>query len=162
MSSQDAPEPVPAERLPTAAPSRAVAPGVVRGRVWGAREQRLVPVSVDLPGSDAESRIGTLLSLAGPAEQPPSALSPSTRLLSVVQSGDLVELQLSEEAADPSPGRVALALGQVVLTLTEDPAVRRVRVRAQDRPLDLLDDAGNRVARPLVRADFVGLLAAPP
>lgn len=161
VSSQDAPEPVPAERLPSSVRPSPAQAGAVRGRVWSARRERLVPVTVDLGGPDAASRARALLSLAGPAEQPPSELPLSTRLLSVRQEGDLVALQLSREAGDVPAARVALALGQVVLTLTEDPAVRRVQVQAEDRVLTLLDGSGRPVQRPLERADFAGLVAPP-
>lgn len=155
---QRAPEPVPADRLPPATPGAAAATPGALGRVWGARDGRLVPVFTELPGTGTAPRIRALLSLADPAERPPSALLPGTRLLRVERSGGGVELFLSEELRRVPDRDLPLALGQLVFTATEQPEVVRVHVRAGEEPIVYVDATGRRISRALVRSDFAELV----
>jgi hypothetical protein len=154
---QSAPEPVPSDRLPSATQSPA-ASGAVRGQVWGARNQRLVPVFVELTDSGVAGRVRALLSLAEPGQRPPTALRDGTRLLRVTRSGDTVELALSSDLHLIPMTDLPLALGQLVFTVTELPGVRRVHVRAGQQQVRYLDATGRRITRPLVRTDFDGLV----
>lgn len=155
---QRAPEPVPAGRLPVASPEAAAPTAAVRGRVWGARDDRLVPVFTALDGTGTAARVRALLSLSDPAERPPSALRPGTRLLATTRDGDTVVLSLSVELRQVPREELPLALGQLVFTVTEQPEVRRVHVRAGQEPVVHIDATGRRIGRALVRSDFAELV----
>jgi hypothetical protein len=155
---QRSPEPVPVDRLPPATAAATGAPAA-QGRVWGARGSRLVPVFVELRDTRVDGRVRALLALAEPGQRPPTAVPPRTRLVGVDRSGGTVVLDFSEELGRVPDTSLPLALGQIVFTVTEDPAVRRVHVRSDDDPVRYLDATGRRISRPLVRADFAPLVA---
>lgn len=156
---QQSPEPVPAERLPSAAASPSGHQATARVRVWGARQSRLVPVFVEVSGSGAglASRVAALLTLAEAEQRPPTAIRRGTRLLQLERTGDTVELTFNDELRLVPVADLPLALGQIVFTVTEQPDVERVQVRAGDGPVRYVDATGRTIARPLVRADFDGL-----
>ena len=56
----------PPGRLPAASPSLSAPTAVARGRVWGARDGRLVPVFTELEGTGTAARVRAVLSLADP------------------------------------------------------------------------------------------------
>lgn len=158
---QEDPERVPVARLPQVASPSAGTP-MGQARVWGAREQRLVPVFVPVSAPGAEPRLRALLALSDPDQQAPTLVPRGTRLVSMsVRTGN-VDLALSEEFRRASRRDLPLVLGQIVLTLTEDPGVQRVRVRvrvrAGDAAVPSLDGVGRDVGRPLVRSDFTTLV----
>lgn len=154
---QRSPEPVPGDRLPAASESPTQA-GASRGRVWGARDSRLVPVFVELPDDGTAGRVRALLALAEPEQRPPTALRPGTRLLDVERNGDTVVLVLSKELDLVPVTELPLALGQLVFTATEQPGVRRVHVRSGEVAVRYVDATGRTIARALVRPDFAGLV----
>ena len=158
VDAQRTPEPVPPGRLPAASPSTSAPAAVARGRVWGARDGRLVPVFTELEDAGAAARIRAVLSLADPDERLPSALPPGTRLLQVTRSRDRILVILSGELRAVPPQDLPLALAQVVYTVTERPEVRRVDVRAEQDPIVYVDASGRRIGRSLVRSDFTELV----
>ena len=159
VESQSAPEPVPVDRLPSAAADPgSTGQASLRERVWGVRGDLLVPVFVGLTGMDAESRLRSLLALAGAGGQAPSLLASQTRLVAFRQEDDLLEIELSSELQRVPARRRPLVLGQIVLTVTEDPGARRVRVRSGGVEMRLTDPAGTPINRPLQRGDFDGLV----
>lgn len=158
---QRSPEPVPADRLPTASASPTQT-DAARGRVWGARDSRLVPVFVELSEGGTAGRVRALLELAEPEQRPPSALRPGTRLVRLEQDGDTVVLVLSEHIEQVPGTELPLALGQLVYTATEQPGVRRVHVRSGDLAIRYVDATGRTIARALVRPDFAPLVEAEP
>jgi hypothetical protein len=99
---QSRPEPVPAERLPSARPEASTAP-MSRDRVWGARDGRLVPVFVDVPPQSPAGRVRALLRL------------------SVVRPGQLVPTVTEV----PGIVRVTVNAGDAPVALT-DPSGRTV------------------------------------
>lgn len=158
VEAQRTPEPVPPGRLPAASPSTSALTAVVRGRVWGARDGRLVPVFTELEGTGTAARVRAVLSLTDPDKRLPSALPPGTRLLQVTRSRDQILVTLSEELRTVPPQDLPLALAQVVYTVTERPDVRRVHVRAEQDPIVYVDATGRRIGRSLVRSDFTELV----
>lgn len=155
---QQAPEPVPRDRLPAASPSPSPSTAAARGRVWGAREGRLVPVFTELPGTGLRSRVRAVLSLTELPGGPLTSLRPGTRLVGVSRSGDLAVVSLSDELGEVPADDLPLALGQLVLTVTEDPEVRRVHVRVEQVPIVYVDATGRQISRALVRSDFAELV----
>jgi hypothetical protein len=158
---QPAPEPVPAERLPSSSLAQEDRGRTERIRVWGAREQRLVPVFVEVDDTGPRARLTALLELGEPGQQPLTALPEGTRLLRVQRSGDRVDLTLSRELRAAPMADLPLALGQLVFTVTEVPGARRVQVRAGDERVPYVDANGRTLTRPLVRSDFDGLVQRP-
>ena len=158
---QRLPEPVPVERLPSAAASPTQNPDA-RGRVWGAREGRLVPVFVELEARSAPGRVRALLALAAPGQtpRPPTVLPPRTQLLRLERSGDAVVLEFDRELREVPVPTLPLALGQIVLTVTEQPRIRRVHVRSDGAPVSYVDASGRTISRAMVRSDFSELVMA--
>jgi hypothetical protein len=158
---QRLPEPVPVERLPAASPGPTQNTSA-RGQVWGARDGRLVPVFVELTDRRPAGRVRALLALGAPGQtpRPPTVLPPRTRLMGVERSGDTVVLEFSEELRRVPVTTLPLALGQIVLTVTEQPRIRRVQVRSDGVPVQYVDATGRRITRDLVRADFADLVMA--
>ena len=156
---QARPEPVPSGRLPQASsPPRDDTSAGARTRIWAVRDQRLVPVFVSVPPSGVQARLEALLSLGQEGQQLGTAVVRGTRVESVMQRGDLVAVTLSAEFRRAPQKEIPLALAQVVLTVTETPGVTRVEVRADGTPIGLVDQSGRAVSRPLLRADFTGLV----
>lgn len=155
---QPAPEPIPAERLPRATPEAGGSTPAVRGRVWGVREQRVVPVFVSLPDASVEARLRALVALGDPDQPPGTAVVRGTRVVSVVQRGRLVVVTLSAEFGRASQRELPLALAQVVLTVTEDPTAEEVEVHAGGTTVAFVDERGTPVSRPLRRTDVAGLI----
>jgi hypothetical protein len=155
---QSAPEPVPAERLPRAGPTQGSTSPAVRARVWGARDQRLVPVFTELTGTSAVARLQSVLSLGAAEEPAPTVVPTGTRLLSVTQRSSLMVVDLSQDVTTAQPNHIPLVLGQLVLTVTEDPGVDEVEVRADGEPVLLISATGSVVSHPLRRSDFAHLL----
>lgn len=118
-----------------------------------------MPVFVDVSGSGTglASRVAALLALAEAEQRPPTAIRRGTRLLQLERSGDTVELTFNDELRLVPVADLPLALGQIVFTVTEQPDVERVQVRAGDGPVRYVDATGRTISRPLVRADFDGL-----
>lgn len=156
---QSEPEPIPGDRLPTATAGPGAAVPVSRDRVWGTRDDRLVPVFVELGGTGVSARITALLALAQREPRPPTSLPPGTRLVSVDQREESLTLTLTREVLSAAERDVPFVLGQLVLTATEEPGVGNVTVLAQDRPVLLVTADGDTLTRPLLRSDFSGLLS---
>jgi hypothetical protein len=155
---QSEPKPVPSNRLPSVETTEgAPAPGS-RARVWGVRDQRIVPVFVELTGPGVVARVTALLTLRRSGQQPLTSIPDDTRLLDVERQGDNVVLSLSRELLRTPERDVPLALGQLVLTATEQPGVRGVEVQAGDAPVRLVSGEGVTLSRPLSRDDFWSLL----
>lgn len=153
---QSEPQPVPDNRLPSAAPSTSAPIAPARVRVWGVREQRLVPVFVELPTDGLAPRVRAMLALAE-SEQAATSIPRGTRLLSVTREGDVVQLVLSSAFMTTGEREVPLALAQLVFTVTEVPGAQRAHVRSVDRAIPLVDATGRVLERPLQRSDFAGL-----
>lgn len=158
---QRLPEPVPVERLPTASPNP-TGDTTARGQVWGARDSRLVPVFVELTDRGTGGRVQALLALANPGQspRPPTVLPARTRLIGLERSGDTVLLEFTEDLRRVPVTVLPLALGQIVLTVTEQPRIRYVQVRSGGAPVPYVDASGRTITRALVRADFAELVMA--
>lgn len=161
VEAQEEPEQIPPERLPRSSVAPSSPARAEQVRVWGARDRRLVPVFVELTDTGLRARLTALLELGDPGQRPPTALPAGTRLVRVQRDGDMVDVMLTEQLRAIAVADLPLALGQLVLTVTEHPGARRVQVRSGDEPLPYIDASGQRISRPLVRADFDGLLQPP-
>ena len=160
VSPQPAPEPVPLDRLPSAmaAPSGSAQ----QVRVWVVRGERVVPVFVERAGRGPRSRVEALLALSTDDETLTSAIPSGTRLLRIVPDGDdVVELQLSPRLLEVRQGDQPLAVAQLVLTATEGPGIRAVRVTAGGRLISVPGASGRMITRPLRRPDVASYVQGP-
>lgn len=155
---QPAPEPIPAERLPRATPEASRSTPAVRGRIWGVREQRVVPVFVSLPDGTVEARLQALVALGNPEQPQGTALARGTRVVSALQRERLVVVALSAEFSRTPQRDLPLALAQVVLTVTEERTAEEVEVRAGGTTVAFVDERGTPVSRPLRRTDVAELV----
>jgi spore germination protein GerM len=87
-------------------------------------------------------------------------LPPRTQLIGLDRSGDAVVLEFSGELRGVPVNTLPLALGQIVLTVTEQPPIRRVHVRSDGVPISYVDATGRRIDRAMVRGDFAELVVA--
>lgn len=153
---QSEPQPVPRDRLPSASPSTSGPAAPARARVWGIRDQRLVPVFVAVSGDDLVPRVQALLTLAD-SEQATTSIPRGTRLVAVRRDGENVELELNSVFVATPTREVPLALAQLVFTLTEVPGVQRARIEVDGSAVPLVDANGQVLGRPLQRSDFAAL-----
>ena len=158
---QRAPEPVPVQRLPAGSPGP-TGNAAAQGQVWGARDGRLVPVFVELTDRGPAGRVRALLALGTPGQTPPppTVLPSRTRLTRLERSDDSVVLEFTPELRQVPVTTLPLALGQIVLTVTEQPRIRNVQVRSGGVPVEYVDASGRRITRDMRRADFADLVMA--
>ncbi len=149
---------------PTPSPSRSVGPFV-----YLVRDDLLVRVQVQGVGGDVVATTADLLSrlASGPTKDDrtsglATALGPDVRLtLTGVDRGTaVVDVQAGDQA--PSPGRLPLAVGQIVLTAGSVPGVDRVVLTAGGTPIEAPLPGGALTARPLVPTDYAVLRAPQP
>lgn len=160
VTPQDAPEPVPGERLPpaTAAPSA----DAQQVRVWVVLGERLVPVFVDRAGDGLRSRVEALLEVSKAGEPLTSAIPADSRLLGIVRpAGDVVELQMDGRLNQLERRLQPLAVAQLVLTATERPDVVAVRITSDGRRLDIPGPSGRLRTEPLRRTDVAAYVQGP-
>jgi hypothetical protein len=155
---QPAPEPVPEDRLARTMPEAGSSTPAVRGRIWGVREQRVVPVVVSLPDDTVQTRLQALVALGDAGQPPGTAVVRGTRVVSVVERGRLVVVTLSADFGRASARDAPLALAQVVLTVTEQRRQDQVEVRAGGTTVAFVDERGTPVSRPLGRTDVESLV----
>lgn len=91
-----------------------------------------------------------------------SAVPSTTDVLGVTIDGATAVVDLSSEFASIGGEQEVLAVGQVVLTVTTFPGVRRVLLRLDGRPTDLPLPDGSFAEGPVVLGDYAGLLDAAP
>jgi len=135
--------------------------------VWLVRDDALVPGAASTPGADVRSTASALLlRLAeGPTEQQradglSTAFGPDVRLtLTDVTGGRaVVDVRAGDQA--PSPSRLPLAVGQLVLTLASIEGVDEVVLTARGAPIEAPLPGGALSDRPL-RADDYAALRSP-
>jgi hypothetical protein len=156
VSSQDAPVPVPAERLPTAdgSPSAGRPALTSSGLLYLCRGDVLEPVEFLFEGEGVAGRISALLSLPTPPGGLRTAIPAGTRLEGVQQDGAVVTLQLTDQMLRVRGTDQRLALAQLVYTATELEGVRGVRLSVGGQLVPLPDETGRLVERPLRREDL--------
>ncbi|MGK2929385.1 MAG: GerMN domain-containing protein [Acidimicrobiales bacterium] len=91
-----------------------------------------------------------------------SAVPATTDVLAVTVDGATAVVDLSSEFASIGGEQELLAVGQMVLTVTTFPGVRRVLLRLDGRPTDLPLPDGSFVDGPVVLRDYAGLLDTDP
>ncbi len=153
----------------TGSPTPTTTPGVVLvpGTIYLAdAQQKLVAVGVQVPNAQAFPMLQTLLNrlALGLSDRERNRglvtdLSPgSTLVLRSITSGTAtIELQPTQQ--DPSPNKLPVAVGQIVLTATSISGVDEVLFLRDGTPLPVPGPDGSTTATALGAADYAGLLA---
>lgn len=153
----------------TGSPTPTATPGVllVPGTIYLADpQQKLVAVGVQVPDAQAVPMLQTLLTrlALGPSDRErdrglATDLSPGSSLVlrSITSGTATIELQPTEQ--DPSPNKLPIAVGQIVLTATSIVGVDRVAFLRSGTPLPVPGPDGSTTSAPLMAADYDGLLA---
>ncbi|MFP5347688.1 MAG: GerMN domain-containing protein [Actinomycetes bacterium] len=130
------------------------------------QEDRLVPVPTMVDAGSTASVVSQVLDQLddGPTERDrneglSSALGPgaSLSLLQVRRTTALVEL--SVPTREPVPGRLPLAVGQVVLSLTSVEGIDAVQFRQDGHAVEVALPGGARTSAAVTAADYAALVA---
>ncbi len=133
-------------------------------QVWLVRDDALVPSAAPSSGADVRSTASAvLLRLAeGPTEQQradglATAFGPDVQLVLTEVAGRraVVDIRAGDQA--PSPSRLPLAVGQLVLTLTSIDGVDEVVLTAGGAPIGAPLPGGALTERPLRADDYAAL-----
>lgn len=154
----------------TASPTPTTTPGVplIDGNIFLADpQQQLAAVGVQVPDQQAAPMLQTLLNrlAVGPTERERALglvtdLGPgSTIVLRGISSGT-ANIELQSSGQDPSPSKLPIAVGQIVLTATSIVGVDRVVFVRDGTAVPVPGPSGGGLtSEPLVAADYATLLA---
>jgi hypothetical protein len=177
LPSSSSPVQVPAAEVPygllesaTASPTPTATPGVplVDGSIYLADpQQQLVAVGVQVPDEQAAPMLQTLLNrlAVGPTERERALglvtdLGPGSTIVLRDISGGTANIELQSTGQDPSPSKLPVAVGQIVLTATSIVGVDRVVFFRDGSPVAVPGPSGGGLtAEPLIAADYAALLA---
>jgi len=168
---------VPAAEVPyglldsaTGNPTPSTTPGVllVDGNIFLADpQQQLVAVGVQVPDGQAEPMLQTLLNrlAVGPTERERALglvtdLGPGSTIVLRNISAGTANIELQSTGQDPSPSKLPIAVGQIVLTATSIVGVDRVVFIRDGAAVAVPGPSGGGLtSEPLVAADYSALLA---
>ncbi len=147
-----------------AAPST-TAPAAAQGpRVWLVRDDMLVPAEVPASEADAATTATVLLSrlAAGPTEQEradrlSTAFGQGVELTLTALAGGHAVVDIRAGDLAPSPSRLPLAVGQLVLTLGSIDGIDDVALTAAGSPIQAPLPGGALTDRPLRPVDYAAL-----
>ncbi len=129
------------------------------------REDRLVPVPTMVDAGSASSVAGQLLDQLddGPSERErnqglSSALGPGASLSLLQVKGTTALVELSVPTREPVPGRLPLAVGQVVLSLTSVAGIDAVQFVQDGREVEVALPGGARTSDAVTAADYAALV----
>jgi hypothetical protein len=154
----------------TTSPSPTTTPGVplVDGSIFLADpQQRLVSVGVQVPQEQAAPMLQTLLNrlAVGPTERERAQglvtdLGPGSTIVLRSISGGTASIELQSTGQDPSPSKLPIAVGQIVLTATSIMGVDRVVFVRDGAAVQVPGPSGGGLtSEPLVAADYSTQLA---
>ncbi|GIL37019.1 GerMN domain-containing protein [Phycicoccus sp. DTK01] len=154
------------------APSQAPEPSPTEadrggGRAFLVRGDALVPTSPVSPGSSTADTVRRTLArlTAGPTEDDraagrSSALGPDVPVSLVALSGRRAVVDIGTKDLPPGAGRLTLAVGQLVLTVTSVPGVDEVTLTSDGASVPAPLPGGALTDRPLTADDYRSLTAA--
>jgi hypothetical protein len=152
-----------ANTTPTATPGVLLVPGSI---YLADPEQRLVPVGVQVPNAQTIPMLQTLLNrlAVGPSDRERARslvtdLSPGSSLVLRGLNSGTAYIELESTGQDPSPSKLPIAVGQIVLTATSIAGVDRVVFVRDGTPLQVPGPDGSSTSVPLGATDFEVLLA---
>lgn len=152
---------------PSDAPEPSTTEATGRGpRAYLVDGEALVPTAAVPPGSstvDTVRRVLTRLA-AGPSEQDraagrSSALGPDVRVTLLELAGTRATIDIQPGQLPTGAGRLPLAIGQLVLTVTSVPGVRDVALTSEGAAISAPLPGGALTDRPLTAGDYAELLA---
>ena len=117
----------------------------------------LVARTVEAAQESPRAAVDALLEVAAPQGGARSAIPPGTRLTSATVDGSTMTLDLTAPFGEVRGSDQVLAVGQLVWTVTEDPAVRSVRIRVAGRDASVPTGTGAATAEPVGRDAYRGL-----
>ena len=148
-----------------AAPSASTSPAARGPRVWLVRDDRLVPAEAPPSGPDAGTTArGLLRRLAsGPTEREradglSTAFGPSVELTLTEVTGGHAVIDIRAGDLAPSPSRLPLAVGQLVLTMVSVDGIDDVALTAAGSAVQAPLPGGALTDRPLRADDYAALL----
>ena len=166
VRSQDGPEPLPQEVLPSELqPSAVASPGPSTGPSTSPTTTTTVPVylvedgrlvRVDRPARRraVQDALDALLTAGGAGGSQRSAVPPGTVVERLSRRGDLLSIELSAQFGQVRGRDQVLAVAQVVWTATEFPPVRQVDVLVDGRRIELPVEQGEVSSEPAERNDY--------
>lgn len=168
VASDDASRRVPPDELPSAlrpsdSPVETTAVNTASFDVWFVREQRLIRSSHEIESSaDAAALLAELL--AGPEldEQERglrSAIPDPSAVVGVVVSRGFAAVTITGDFADIPAADQVLAVGQIVLTLTDLRGIGRVEFVVEGTPVAVPLPSGESTDRSVSRDDYLPLTA---
>jgi hypothetical protein len=140
------------------------APQIGTAALYLVAEERLEPVFREVPADATPEEV--LLALAdGPttAEQASgltTAISDAAGIGEVDTARGVATVDLQPSPGDLSSGQQALALAQIVFTLTAQPGIGRVAFTLRGEPVDVPDGSGALTSDPVAREDYADLAPA--
>ena len=153
-----------ASATPTATPGVLLAAGTI---YLADPQQQLVAVPVQIPDAQALPMLQTLLNrlAVGPSDRERARglvtdLAPGATIVVRSISDGTANIELQSAGQDPSPSKLPIAVGQIVLTATSIVGIDRV-VFARDGAAVAVPgpSGGGLTADPLVASDYETLLA---
>ena len=129
--------------------------------VYWIRERRLVPESISFEKAPSVDRLLSLLERgpgSGAGTGTRSLVSQDDVVTGAERDGALVSVDLAPAFSQVAGPDQALALGQIVATLTTIPGVEGVSFRQSGEPVEVPIADGTVVKRPLGRPDVVPLI----
>ena len=153
-----------ASATPTATPGVLLAAGTI---YLADPQQQLVAVPVQIPDAQALPMLQTLLNrlAVGPSDRERARglvtdLAPGATIVLRSISDGTANIELQSAGQDPSPSKLPIAVGQIVLTATSIVGIDRV-VFARDGAAVAVPgpSGGGLTADPLVASDYETLLA---
>lgn len=152
-----------ANTTPTATPGVLLIPGTI---YLADTEQRLVAVGVQVPNAQTIPMLQTLLNrlAVGLSERERARglvtdLSPGSSLVLRGLSSGTAYIELESTGQDPSPSKLPVAVGQIVLTATSIVGVDRVVFVRDGTPLPVPGPDGSSTSVALGATDYEDLLA---
>ncbi len=155
---------------PSPSPTPSASPGIplMAGSIFLVdTQQKLVAVDVQVPQGPLVPLLQTLLNrlAVGPSDRERSRLlgtdlgPGSTIVLRSVVNG-VANIELQNPNQDPSPAKLPVAIGQIVLTASSVVGVDRVVFVRDGTAVSVQGPTGNLTPDPLVASAYVDLLAA--
>jgi spore germination protein GerM len=136
--------------------------------VWVDEDERLVAVeSTDsrIQGDTADQAADLLADLSGGpdaverADGLSTVLAPDARVELVRLMGGSAWVQVDPGTQSPTPERLPIALGQIVLTATSVPAIDAVQFVTDGEPIQVPLPGGELTAEPVTQSDYSVLLS---
>lgn len=147
------------EETTTTAPPVTVPAAVVR--VWMVQDPGLVAVSRQVPSPvTVHAVVAALLAGSSPDDEPGvrSAWTTAEQVTEVSVTAGIAMIDLAEGFLELPAGEQLLAVGQMVLTLTDQPGIGQVQFQRDGERIRVPGADGTTLLRPVSRDDYTALV----